>query len=429
MQESLDKTVKLINGDQKVLQETASNILQTLQTNSINEAEVIQSIIDDNATRVHESTESVINALKEEGGVESLLSNIGVNSEQNTLNIKEAVDNIKNFTADSSITQLSTDIITTLNSNSQDISGKLSQIESAILSNSVTNTGTAEGGANVAGSVAYTPGVTTTNSMGLDSNKTSTVKASTPAKTTTTAKTTAAKTTTAKKSDPIKDLLVSGKVRSKNLTSNEKKKKSNLWQYIVKKYGHDWSDALTKKLASLLKISVSKTPTQAQKTKILNALKKKGYASGTKRVPEDLLAWTNEDWDKYGSEIIVRPEDNAILTPLKANDSVIPANLADNLFKWGAISPDKFITNPFVGKWGEGVGGSSVNNDDSYIGGQTVEMHFDSLFHIEGNVDESVMPRLENLGKSLVNDRDFQKNVIKFVTKDFVRESKKQGIR
>ena len=116
--------------------------------------------------------------------------------------------------------------------------------------------------------------------------------------------------------------------------------------------------------------------------------------------------------------------------PMKANDSVIPANLADNLFKWGAISPDKFITNPFVGKWdATGSGSSSITNDDSYLGGQTVEMHFDSLFHIEGNVDESVMPRLENLGKSLVNDRDFQKNVIKFVTKDFVRESKKQGIR
>jgi len=123
--------------------------------------------------------------------------------------------------------------------------------------------------------------------------------------------------------------------------------------------------------------------------------------------------------------MIIRPQDNAILTPLKANDSVIPANLADNLFKWGAISPDKFITNPFVGKWGESGGGSVSNSDVTSNMSQTVEMHFDSLFHIEGNVDESVMPRLENLGRSLVNDRDFQKNVIKFVTKDFVRESKK----
>lgn len=153
------------------------------------------------------------------------------------------------------------------------------------------------------------------------------------------------------------------------------------------------------------------------------------YAKGTKRIHKDQLAWTNEYADKVGSEMIVRPSDGAILTPLKANDSVIPANLADNLFKWGAISPDKFITNPFVGKWSAEGGSSVTNNADYTAAPQTVEMHFDSLFHIEGNVDESVMPRLENLGKSLVNDRDFQKNVIKFVTKDFVRESKKQGIR
>ena len=231
--------------------------------------------------------------------------------------------------------------------------------------------------------------------------------------------------------DPIIEAINSGKERSKKITAAEKKAHGDLWEYVAKKYGRSLTEKIMVKLADLLNVKIAKRsdPTTAEKNKILKKLKAKKYAKGTKNISKDLLAWTNEDWNKIGSEMIVRPSDGAILTPLKAKDSVIPANLADNLFKWGAISPDKFITNPFVGKWSAEGGGSVTNNADYTAAPQTVEMHFDSLFHIEGNVDESVMPRLENLGKSLVNDRDFQKNVIKFVTKDFVRESKKQGIR
>jgi len=86
------------------------------------------------------------------------------------------------------------------------------------------------------------------------------------------------------------------------------------------------------------------------------------YASGTKRVGKDMNAWTNEDWENLGAEMIVRKSDGAILTPLKANDSVIPANLADNLFKWGAISPDKFLSNPFLGKMGDMPSNANVTN-------------------------------------------------------------------
>ena len=256
--------------------------------------------------------------------------------------------------------------------------------------------------------------------------------------------------------DPVVAAIQSGTKRSKKITATEKKNHDDLWIYIVKNMGYAPTNAVYQKLAKALKVSIKNKnkPTSAEKDKILKKLKKYempasqiisskknslatdmqlskfiGFARGVKDIDEDLLAWTNENADKIGPEMIVRPSDGAILTPMKANDSVIPANLADNLFKWGAISPDKFITNPFVGKWSAEGGSSVTNNADYTAAPQTVEMHFDSLFHIEGNVDESVMPRLENLGKSLVNDRDFQKNVIKFVTKDFVRESKKQGIR
>ena len=55
------------------------------------------------------------------------------------------------------------------------------------------------------------------------------------------------------------------------------------------------------------------------------------------------MAWTNEQ--PSGNEIILRKADNAILTKLKAGDSVIPHNLTDNLWKWGATDPDKYANN------------------------------------------------------------------------------------
>jgi hypothetical protein len=151
-----------------------------------------------------------------------------------------------------------------------------------------------------------------------------------------------------------------------------------------------------------------------------------GWASGTKKVRKDQTAWTQEE----GAELIVRPSDGAILTPLKANDAVIPANFTDNLFKWGAINPDSFAVNPFMGKWGDTTGGSNSNDVlSNNTANQNIDMHFDSLIRVDGNVDADVADRLEDLVKGLTKNKEFQQNVINFVTKDFVRESRKQGFR
>lgn len=58
------------------------------------------------------------------------------------------------------------------------------------------------------------------------------------------------------------------------------------------------------------------------------------YASGTKRVPMNMTALTQED----GSEIIVTK--NGILTPLKKGDGVIPHDLTENLYDLARIYPD-----------------------------------------------------------------------------------------
>lgn len=66
--------------------------------------------------------------------------------------------------------------------------------------------------------------------------------------------------------------------------------------------------------------------------------KKNAYAVGNKKVKDEELAWTQEK----GMEAIIRPTDNAILTPLKSGDSVLTANATKNIWDM-ANNPYKFI--------------------------------------------------------------------------------------
>lgn len=78
--------------------------------------------------------------------------------------------------------------------------------------------------------------------------------------------------------------------------------------------------------------------TYSSKLATFNALNRAGYRTGTKRVGSNGMIWMDEDLTN-GPEMIVRKSDNAILTRAQASDAIIPANLVDNLFKWGAIDP------------------------------------------------------------------------------------------
>ena len=155
--------------------------------------------------------------------------------------------------------------------------------------------------------------------------------------------------------------------------------------------------------------------TSANKNDILKKLKAVGYKKGTKSLQEDDgRYWTHE------GEIIIRKSDGAVLTPMTKGSTVIPANLADNLFKWGAIDPDKFFSNPFLRK----------KEDVNVSAGQPAPtIQVGSMFTIEGNVDAGVMDRLEDLGRALTQNRNFQQNVVNLVTKEYVRESRKLGIK
>lgn len=380
------------------------------------------------------------NALTGTNGALKLLSDLKVEKKQNddgtpsyTINVPQAITEQQ---VSDSVSAINTTVKTNLDSIGNDVSEHLKAIEDAYLkltSNLGTTGESAKGMENVVrdddqvmkdAKVEAKP--TTTKSSDSEDKTTVVSAIKKISSSTSTSNVRDAVANVSKKSKLADDILAAialGEKHSKKITQAEKENHAAIWEYLVTNYGRTGNNKVYTALAKALGIKVSSTVTGEQKTKILKKLKSKGFASGTKRVGKNMDAWTNEDWENLGAEMIVRKSDGAILTPLKANDSVIPANLVDNLFKWGAISPDKFLSNPFLGKMGDMPSNANVTNQVD----QKVEMHFDSLFTIQGDVNADVMDRLEEFGKALTSDRNFQQNVVKFVTKDFVRESKKQG--
>lgn len=119
----------------------------------------------------------------------------------------------------------------------------------------------------------------------------------------------------------------------------------------------------------------------------------KKYARGVHKLKDDELAWTQE----YGTEAILRPTDGAILTPLKAGDSVVTAAGTENLFKF-ANDPYSFIKAMNLG----------TNSDKivSVKAGNSV-----------GEVNNSISISLPNVQdynsfvKELQSDRQFEKMI------------------
>jgi hypothetical protein len=94
-----------------------------------------------------------------------------------------------------------------------------------------------------------------------------------------------------------------------------------------------------KALAGMFGVAIAGIdPSYQEKKKILEAMTSHGLASGTKNLRKP-FAWMDEMG--LGSELIVRKSDGAILnTAVQMGDAIIPADLTNNLYKWGAIDPD-----------------------------------------------------------------------------------------
>lgn len=145
--------------------------------------------------------------------------------------------------------------------------------------------------------------------------------------------------TSSVKKNQVKNIVKKGKKASKT-----NKNYSDLRNHIISKYGYDVGDykdnAITQELGKLFGVTVSKTSTAAQRTKLLNAMKKAGLRSGSRRV-SGVPVWMDEGG--LGSELVLSRSDNAVLTRIPAGSAVAPANLTNNLWQWGAVAPAQFL--------------------------------------------------------------------------------------
>ena len=135
-------------------------------------------------------------------------------------------------------------------------------------------------------------------------------------------------------------VIASGKTHNKAVSAAEKKKHSDLWAYIVKKYGKSVNIAATKQLADIMGVEASTKPSQTQLKEILNVMKKKGYSSGTRRILEDQLAWLSEGGSQ---EYVLRKSDGAIMQNMLRGDKVINPAASENLYNF-ANNPDAFLS-------------------------------------------------------------------------------------
>ena len=121
----------------------------------------------------------------------------------------------------------------------------------------------------------------------------------------------------------------------------------------------------------------------------LNQLK--GYASGIMRVPNDQLAWTQEQ----GEEAIVR-NDGSILTPLSRDVSVLNADMTKNLWDFMG-NPGSFLSDYSDG---EKFGVKNVDNSSSVVN------QFDNLTFNLPNVQNT-----DDFIKEMARSKKFEKMV------------------
>ena len=411
-QEALDNTIKQLEANAEQQDQIVNMMLERLRTHYSDAYGAIQDIISSTGTVIGDVADASINRLE--------------TTADKIISLAKAMDEFQTQ-AYQVASSVNTSTITTADS-------AVKAVEATIKANNTDATIANAKASTTSSSVASTPQVKSSEQAVADveaerakaaaeaAAKAAAAKAATPAP----AATPVAKTETAL--DKITQFVNSKlKLNKKQSTS----KLSALGKYIFQKSGGrvltqtaSWELArllgiagTPSTLAAWNKLSASKR--NSIKALTLTAVKKAGYKKGVLNLSEDELAWTNENWHKDGSELIVSKRDGAILTPLKAGDSVIPANLAENLFKWGAIDPsmlhDKFV--------------SKLPSISSMSTTMQAPVTIESIITVNGNVDESVMPQLEELGKQLANNLNFQRDMTKVISHNLYKDAKKQGYR
>ena len=132
------------------------------------------------------------------------------------------------------------------------------------------------------------------------------------------------------------------------------------------------------------------------------------YAKGTTHAKGGMSKVFEE-----GPETIVT--DHGIYIPLKAGDGVIPTQMTENLMNMAkGVAP---IGTPEF----------KLPNIDINSGSQNVNVHYDSLINIEGNVDQGVVNQLQDIVKGLTNNNDFKQSMYKYTAKQMAKDMRKAG--
>lgn len=127
------------------------------------------------------------------------------------------------------------------------------------------------------------------------------------------------------------------------------------------------------------------------------------YKNGTKKVPENQLAL----YDEVGEELILRANGQGKLGVLTKGSSVIPADLTENLMKWGEMNPDLLTQNLNVN-----VPPVNIPNFERK---ELVPVVNIGDININGNMGNLTKSDLNEFRKGIVNDvyESMQKNRVK----------------
>lgn len=209
----------------------------------------------------------------------------------------------------------------------------------------------------------------------------------------------------------VQKLINASKAHKKSVSDAEKKKHSDLWQYIVKKYGRSVNDSTVKKIADALSVEADAKPSSKQKKAILAAMKKRGLRTGAENILEDQLAWLFEN---NAQEYVLRKSDGAIMQNMLTGDKVINPQGAENLYNF-ATNPDQFLADRSLD-----VGNAGIEKLNRLIRQQSERQTKRAGSSQADNADilskmDSMMRTMETMTESMIST---MKNLKVFMDKD-----------
>lgn len=209
----------------------------------------------------------------------------------------------------------------------------------------------------------------------------------------------------------VQKLINASKAHKKSVSDAEKKKHSDLWQYIVKKYGRSVNDSTVKKIADALGVEADAKPSSKQKKAILAAMKKRGLRTGTENILEAQLAWLFEN---NAQEYVLRKSDGAIMQNMLTGDKVINPQGAENLYNF-ATNPDQFLADRSLD-----VGNAGIEKLNRLIRQQSERQTKRAGSSQADNADilskmDSMMRTMETMTESMIST---MKNLKVFMDKD-----------